>query len=487
MKSLKTKLPWLITAIFAVALVAVLIGRRTTADAGRAGPASAVPVSKTEKKILYWVDPMHPAYKSDKPGTAPDCGMDLVPVYADEGPPAPASSVEGYASLTLPRERQQAIGVAVGAVERRELVKTIRAVGRVAFDERRLHRIHAKFEGYVETLPVDYTGRPVRKGEPLLSIYSPELLATQQEYLLASRAKRELARSGNTDVVRGGVDLYESARQRLLLWDIPPAEIARLERTGEPRKALTLVSPVTGIVTAKNVVQGARVMPAESLFEIADLSRVWVLADVYESDAAFVRVGQQGRVTLSYLPGREWTGPVTFIAPVVQPETRTVSVRLELPNSDMALKPEMYADVLLETSLPDVVAVPEAAVLSTGTRSIVFVAREDGAFEPREVQVGTKTGGYWEVRRGLEAGEKVVTQANFLIDSESRLKAALAGLAPPPGGHEHGAAPPAAAGGAAERKAPSPARVAPTPKRPDPHAGHETPAPPTPDHSGHSN
>jgi hypothetical protein len=153
----------------------------------------------------------------------------------------------------------------------------------------------------------------------------------------------------------------------------------------------------------------------------------------------------------------------------------------------MALKPEMYADVLLETSLPDVVAVPDAAVLSTGTRSIVFVVKEDGAFEPREVQVGTKTGGYWEVRRGLEAGEKVITQANFLIDSESRLKAALAGLAPPPGGHEHGAAPPAPAGGSAERKAPSPARVAPSPKRPDPHAGHETPAPPTPDHSGHSN
>ena len=449
MNSFKTKLPWLITAILAAALLAVLFARpaadpgRTTGPAPvRPAPASS-PASKSAKKILYWVDPMHPAYKSDKPGIAPDCGMDLVPVYADEGAPAPASAVEGYASLTLPPDRQQAIGVAAGVVERRDLVKTIRAAGRVAFDERRLHRIHAKFEGYVESLPVDYTGRPVRRGEPLLSIYSPELLATQQEYLIAVRAKRELGLSGNTDAVRGGADLYESARQRLLLWDIPPSEIARLERTGQPLKALTIVSPVSGIVTAKNAVQGARVMPADSLFEIADLSRVWVLADVYEAEAAFVRVGQTGRMTLSYLPGREWTGKVTFIAPVVQPETRTVSVRLELANPDGVLKPDMFADVVLERALGRVVAVPEAAVLSTGTRSIVFVVKEDGAFEPREVQVGTKTDGYWEIASGLEPGTKVVTQANFLIDSESRLKAALAGLAPPPGGHEHASAAPA--------------------------------------------
>jgi multidrug efflux pump subunit AcrA (membrane-fusion protein) len=486
MKSFRTTLPWLIAAVFAAAFLAVLVGRRTATDAGRADPASAAPVSKSERKVLYWIDPMHPAYKSDKPGIAPDCGMDLVPVYADEGAPAPASAVEGYASLTLPPDRQRAIGVASGTVERRELVKTIRAAGRVAFDERRLHQVHAKFEGWVESLPVDYTGRPVRKGEPLLSIYSPELLATQQEYLLAARAKRELSSSGNAAVARGGADLYESARQRLLLWDIPPAEIARLDRTGQPRKALTLVSPVTGVVTAKNVVRGARVMPAESLFEIADLSWLWVLADVYEAEAAFVRVGQTGRMTLSYLPGREWTGKVTFIAPVVQPETRTVSVRLEFANPDGVLKPDMFAEVVLERSLGSVVAVPEAAVLSTGTRSIVFVVKEDGAFEPREVQVGTKTDGYWEIASGLEPGAKVVTQANFLIDSESRLKSALAGLAPPPGGHEHGSSPSGSPGGAIERKVPSPARVAPSPKRPDPQAEHAPSATPTPDHSGHS-
>jgi multidrug efflux pump subunit AcrA (membrane-fusion protein) len=469
MKSLlRSTLPWLFALLFAAAFLVLVVCRK--ADSKSAGAAPAAPVSTpvspppaAGKKILYWVDPMHPAYKSDRPGTAPDCGMELVPVYADEKSPGSASPVEGYASLTVPAERRQAIGVAVGAVERRDLVKTIRAAGRVAFDERRLHQVHAKFEGYVETLPVDYTGRPVRKGEPLLSIYSPDLLATQQEYLLAYRAKRQMAQSGNADIIAGGVDLYESARQRLLLWDIPPSEIARLERTGQPRKALTLVSPVTGIVTAKKVVQGARVTPADTLFEIADLSRVWVLADVYESEAAFVRVGQTGRMTLSYLPGREWTGVVTFIAPTVQPETRTVSVRLEFANPDGALKPEMFADVLLERRLPNAVAVPEAAVFSTGTRSIVFVAREDGNFDPREVEVGTKTDGYWEIRRGLEPGDTVVTQANFLVDSESRLKAALAGLSPPPGGHEHGAAPAPPGSDAGRRPQPAP----------------------TPDHSGH--
>ncbi|HEU5249463.1 MAG TPA: efflux RND transporter periplasmic adaptor subunit [Thermoanaerobaculia bacterium] len=508
--SVRKILPWAVAAVFAVAFLATVLrnGKGAVAGPSASAPPSTSP-APADRKVLYWVDPMHPAYKSDKPGIAPDCGMELVPVYADASASAPAPSIEGYASLNLPRDRQQAIGVAVGTVERRELAKTLRAVGRVTFDERLLHRIHAKFEGYVETLRVDYTGRPVRKGEPLLSIYSPDLLATQQEYLLAYRAKKDLARSGNTDVARGALDLYESARQRLLLWDIPAAEIARLERTGQPQKALTLVSPVAGIVTAKNVVQGARVMPADSLFEISDLSRVWVLADVYESEAPFVRVGQSARMALSYLPGREWTGKVTFIAPVVKPETRTVEVRLEFTNPDGTLKPEMFADVVLERSLGRVVAVPEAAVLSTGTRSIVFVSKGDGSFEPREVEAGTKAEGFWEIRRGLEPGEKVVTQANFLIDSESRLKAALAGLAPPPGGHEghSGASPSGTRVGAPQSAAPtrksgtapssavaSPGAGLPAgrgsapPAAPtaDPHAGHASqPAPTADPHAGH--
>lgn len=493
--SLRRVLPWAVAAIFAVAFVVTLArDRKSAAAVPRSDTDSRSAVTTpSERKILYWVDPMHPAYKSDKPGIAPDCGMELVPVYADGGPPPAASSVEGHSSVNISLERQRAIGVASAPVERRVLQKTIRAVGRVTADERRLYQIHAKFEGYVEKLFVNYTGRFVRKGEPLLTIYSPELLATQQEYLLAYRAKTELARSGNSDVARGGLNLYESARQRLLLWDISPAEIARLERTGEPRKALTLHSPVAGVVTAKNVVQGARVMPTDSLFDITDLSRVWVLADVYESEAAFVRVGESARISLSYLPGREWVGAVTFIAPVVKPDTRTVEVRLEFGNPDGTLKPDMFADAVLERSLGEVVAVPDSAVLSTGTRSIVFVAKEDGSLEPREVEAGTTTGGYREIRRGVELGEEVVTQANFLVDSESRLRSALAGLAPPPGGHQHGAAP---AGGSEVRVQPTavPRSIAPrkgavaAPPRPtaDPHSGHRPTPAPTPDHSGHS-
>lgn len=431
MKTFRTALPWLLTAVFAAALVAVLIGRRTATDAGRVDAASPVPASKAEKKILYWVDPMHPAYKSDKPGTAPDCGMDLVPVYEDAPTAAPQGKpVAGYSTISLTPERQQAIGIELGKVEIRDLTKTIRAVGRVSFDETLLHQVHAKFEGYVEDLYVDYTGKPVRKGQPLLSIYSPDLLATQQEYLLAFRARQQFRGSSNADLSRGGTDLYESARQRLLLWDISPAELDRLEKTGRPRKALTLHSPVSGFVMVKNAVRGARVMPSDSLFEIAGLHRVWVLADVYESEAPFVAVGQNARMSLSYLPGRTWTGKVTFIAPVLDEATRTVKVRIEFANPDGVLKPEMYSEVLLERPLGRVVAVPESSVLSTGTRSIVFVAKGGGQFEPREVKPGAKIDSYYQVLEGLAAGEEVVTQANFLVDSESRLKAALTEMAP---------------------------------------------------------
>lgn len=440
----RTTLPWILAVLFAAGFAVMALSRRsevkTNAKAASKGPAPAAAVPGA-RKVLYWVDPMHPAYKSDKPGTAPDCGMDLVPVY-DEGAPATASSeVAGYSTVSLPPERQQAIGVRLGKAETRDVTKSIRTVGRVTFDETLQHQVHAKFEGYVERLYVDYTGKPVHKGQPLLSIYSPELLATQQEYLLAVRARKQLSASTNAEVSRGGVDLYESARQRLLLWDISSGEIQKLERTGRPQKALTLYSPVDGFVLSKNAVAGARVMPADTLFEIADIRRVWVLADIYESEAPFVQPGQTAKMSLSYLPGRTWTGKVTFIAPVLDEKSRTVKARLEFQNPDATLKPEMYADVLLERPLGRVVTVPEGAVLSTGSRAIVFVAKGEGRFEPREVKTGARVNGYWEIREGVAAGEQVVTQANFLIDSESRLKAALAGMSSPQAGESPGQKP----------------------------------------------
>ena len=431
MKSfLRSGLPWILAVVFAGAFLALAVSRkgdsRSESAARAPSPApSASPIPPREKKVLYWTDPMTPGYRSDKPGKSPFMDMDLVPVYEND------DGVEGSSTIRISQEKQQAIGVRVGKAEMRDLTKTIRTVGRVTFDETLQAQVHAKFEGYVERLDVDYTGKAVRRGQPLLSIYSPELLATQEEYLIAVRARRQLQKSTNPEVARGGVDLYESARQRLLLWDISPREIAELERTGKPRKALTLYSPVDGVVLSKNAVQGGRVMPADTLFEIAGIRRVWVLADVYESEMPFVALGQTARMSLSYLPGRTWTGKVSFIAPVLDEKTRTVKVRVQLENADGSLKPEMYADVVLERPLGRVVTVPDGAVLSTGTRSLVFVAKGDGRFEPRAVIPGARVDGVSEIREGIRAGEEVVTQANFLIDSESRLKAALTGMAAP--------------------------------------------------------
>ena len=432
----RSTIPWILAVLFASAFAVLAFTRREVPKSG--GPAAAATAAPdaapaaSKKKVLYWTDPMTPGYRSDKPGKSPFMDMDLVPVYEETAAPAGKSqAVEGYAPIQLSQHGQQAIGVGVGKAEIRDLVKTIRTVGRVSLDETLNHQIHAKFEGFIERLFVDYTGKPVRKGQPLLSVYSPELLATEQEYLLAARARRQFQGSSNPDVARGGADLYESARQRLLLWDVSPAQIAELERSGKPEKAVTLFSPVDGFVLSKNAVQGARVMPADTLFEIAGIRRVWVLADVYESDSSFVAVGQTAKMTLAYLPGRNWTGRVAFIAPVLEEKTRTVKVRIDFENPDGALKPEMYADLSLQRPIGRVVTVPESAVLSTGTRAIVFVAAK-GRFEPREVKPGAKVDGYHEIREGIRAGEEIVTRANFLIDSESRLKAALSGMAAPP-------------------------------------------------------
>ena len=422
---MKTKLPWILTLVLAIALGVTLFGL------GKDNPASADALAEQkaeEKKVLYWVDPMHPAYKSDKPGIAPDCGMDLVPVYEDDAGDSGGaqSDVEGYSNVRLTTQRQQLIGVQTGVAETRSIGRTVRTVGRVAIDETRLHTVTTKFDGYIEKLYVDYTGREVRRGQPLFSVYSPELLATQQEYLLALRAAKQSPL------------LVESSRRRLQLWDISASDIRRLEKTGQTRKSLTIASPASGFVMSKTAIEGARITAGAPLFEIAGLDRVWVVADVYETELAFVRVGADARVTLSYLPGRTFTGKITFITPTVDPMTRTAKVRIEVDNRDASLKPDMYADVLIQEPERTVTVVPDSAVISTGTRSVLFVVKDDGTFEPREVQTGTKSDRFIEVRSGVAPGEKVATQANFLIDSESRLKAALAQMSGPGAHSGHG-------------------------------------------------
>lgn len=382
-----------------------------------------------ERRILYYRSPMDPNVRSDQP--AKDAmGMDFVPVHEDELAPG-GSTVAGRAVVTLSPERRQMLGVRSEKLKRERLTRVIRTVGRVTVDERRLHHIHTKYDGYVEHLHVDFTGKFVRKGEPLLSIYSPELVATQQEYLLAYRAQKQMADSGIPTVAEGSLDLLEAARQRLLLWDIRPADIEKLERAGEVKRTLDLHSDVSGYVVQKMAFHGMRVTPADTLFDIADLSRVWVLADVYESDLPLVRIGMKGEVAVTYRPAEKWRGAVTYVNPTVEEKTRTVKVRIELENERQELKPDMFADVLLRADLGVGLVVPEGAVVDGGGRKLVFVDRGEGRFEPREVQLGVKVGSGFQVLSGLGEGEVVVTSANFLLDSESSLKAALQAMGTP--------------------------------------------------------
>ncbi len=397
------------------------------------GHQIAETTASSERKILYYTDAMNPGNRYEKPGKAPD-GMDLVPVYSDETAGGGEPGIPGYVPVKISQERQQMMGITLDEANLMDLQQSIRTVGLVAAEETRLHHVHTKFEGYIQDIYVNSVGQYVKKGDPLFSVYSPDLLATQKEYLLALRAKRKFNSLG-PDSSLNGIDLLESARQRLSLWDVQADEIAQLEKTEQPVKALKIYSPVSGTVTARTAVQGMRVMPADSLYDIIDLSSIWVLADVYEVNLPFIRVGQPAEITLAYQPGKVWRGRVSFIYPTLDEKTRTVKVRIELPNPSAVFKPEMYANVDFKVSLGKALAVPESAVIATGERSLVFVAKGNGQFEPREVKTGVKVRDFYEIRSGLTLGDKVVTGANFLLDSESKLKSAISGVA---GGHQHG-------------------------------------------------
>jgi Cu(I)/Ag(I) efflux system membrane fusion protein len=336
-------------------------------------------------------------------------------------------------TVQISPERQQLIGVKFGTVEMRPLEKVIRTVGRVDYDEKRLMTVSPKIGGWIEDLFVDFTGRYVRQGDPLLTIYSPELVSTQEEYLLALRAKKDLLKSPFSEVAGSGTSLVESARRRLKLWDITDDQIRILEETGQPKKTLTLYSPFSGFVLEKIAYKGMNVMPGQALFKLADLSVVWVYADIYEYELPFIRLGEQATIQLTYIPGETFKGKAVYIYPSLNPETRTAKVRFEFPNPHGKLKPEMYANVEIKVNLGEKLAVPDGAIIDTGLRQMAIIDKGDGYFEPREVQVASKSDGYYEVIKGLKAGEKVVTSANFLIDSESNLKEAMGGMAGMPG------------------------------------------------------
>lgn len=336
-------------------------------------------------------------------------------------------------TVQISPEKQQLIGVKFGTVEMRPLEKVIRTVGRVDYDEKRIVTVSPKIGGWIEDLYVDFTGRFVKQGEPLLTIYSPELVSTQEEYLIALRAKRDLSKSPFPEVVGSGDSLAESAKRRLKLWDINDDQIKALEESGQAKKTLTLYSPFSGFVLEKAAYKGMNVMPGVALFKLADLLVVWLYADVYEYELPFVRLGQQASVQLASMPGETFTGRAVYIYPSLNPETRTAKVRFELPNPHGKLKPEMYANVEIKVHLGQKLTVPEGAIIDTGLRQLAIIDKGNGYFEPREVKVGSKVDSYYEVIKGLKAGERVVTSANFLIDSESKLKEAVGGMAGMPG------------------------------------------------------
>ncbi len=335
----------------------------------------------------------------------------------------------GYAEVQIDPEKLQLFGVTTEKLHLRSLSKTIRTVGLVEVDERRIAYVQTKFKGWIEKLFVNFTGSRVSYGEPLFSVYSPDLLTAQEEYLLALKGKeRPVEGVFGEELTQSNEALVEAAKRRLELWDVPKQEIQRLAETRAPSKTLTLDSPVEGIVLNKNAFVGMNVEPGMNIFTIADLSQIWVMADIYEQDISWIKMGQKATLTLTPFPEKSLQGSVAFISPIVEPGTRTMKVRFDFVNPNEELRPGMYATVEMHVDMGNALALPESAVIDTGQRKIVFVAMGKGRFEPREVQLGFKAGSYYQVLSGLKSDEEVVTSAQFLLDSESRLKGAGGGM-----------------------------------------------------------
>ena len=346
-------------------------------------------------------------------------------------PTEPSTNATSQTAIRISPEKQQLIGVQNGIVENQSLSKTLRAVGRAAFDETKMVRINPKIEGWIEDVYVDFTGKLVNKGQPLLSIYSPDLVQTQEEYLLALKNRKQLGESPFGDAVNFSESLVQSAKRRLQLWDVTDAQIKELETRGTPSRTMTLYAPASGFVLVRNAFPKQRVMPDTELYQLADLSTIWIVADIYEFEAADVKLGQAATVNLSAYPGRTFNGKITYIYPQVDNTTRTLKVRVELANKDFLLKPDMYADVTLNINYGSRLVVPQEAVLDSGSEQLVYVALGDGYFEPRKIQIGAKVDDKYVVLNGLRAGERIVTSGNFLIDSESKLKSATSGMGMP--------------------------------------------------------
>jgi Cu(I)/Ag(I) efflux system membrane fusion protein len=381
------------------------------------------------RKILFYRNPMNPNVTSQSPAKD-SMGMDFVPVYEDEAKGGGGGNLpEGYATVQVGVERVQLAGIQSAPAVREAISHPVRAVGIVVPDETRIRRVQAKIEGWIEKLHTNFTGQLVTKGQPLLEIYSPDLVAAQREYLLAKAGVERMKESPYPDAREMSTGLAQAARTRLKLFDVPEGFIEELERTGKVQRTVTLNAPVSGYVTGKEVFEGTRVMPGMDLFTVTDLSRVWIEADLYEYEAQSVRVGQAALLDTVADPGVKRKGRVSFLYPTFSPETRTLKVRFEFPNPGLRLKPQMYANVSLDLHSVTGVVVPDSALIETGVRVIAFVDAGNGSFEPREVKVGVRGNGKAQVLSGVKEGEKVAVRANFLLDSESKLRAALTKMA----------------------------------------------------------
>lgn len=406
-----------------------------------------------DEKELYYC-PMHPDYKSEEPGNCPICSMELVklekptagagqPGSAAQAMPGMSMEMEPAAPLAagipsgntlfIAPQRRQLIGVQSVPAEIKPLVKEIRTVGKVAYDETRVTHIHTKVTGYIEDVFVDFVGKVVHKGDPLFTLYSPDLVATQEEYLLALKSRPVFRDTSFSWIPNNTDNLVEATRQRLRLWDITDEQIQTLEREGRVRRALTIYSPVSGVATERAAYHHGRYIdPTMDLYTIVDLSMVWILADIYEYELPYAREGQTVAVEFPYASGAKvLRGKVAYLYPYLNPKTRTTQIRMEFANPDFTLRPDMFFNVQLRVDLGEQLAVPEDALLDTGTEQYVFVDRGEGYFEPRPVKVGAETDGYYAIASGLVAGERVVTAANFILDSESRLKGAFANMGAP--------------------------------------------------------
>ncbi len=384
---------------------------------------SATP-DKKEKKIKFWRAPMNPSYVRDKPGKSP-MGMDLVPVYEVDG--------EDSGLVKINPIVVQNIGVRSVAAKRMDLSKQIRTVGVIAYDETTLTKIQTKVSGWIEKLYIDSTGLYVKKGTVLLEVYSPDLVTTQEEFVLALNYRDSMKQGAHLLIKKSGETLLESARRRLELFDVPEHQIRELEKTRKIKKTLHIHSTAPGVVIKKHVIEGMYVKPGVTLYEIADLSKVWVNVDVYEYEIPYVKEGQHAVMTLASAPGKTFEGKITYIYPFLERKSRSVTVRLEFDNKKMLLKPDMYGEIVINAkTAKNIVTIPSEAVIRTGARSLVFIDRGEGRFEPRNVTLGMESEGYFGILSGLSEGEKVVTSAQFLIDSESKLQEVVNKMSPAP-------------------------------------------------------